>query len=385
MTSLQALTEQLNDQAVAGNVNNVSDLLRRGANINGRNGDGWTPLLAAASMGLVPIVRELLKDNRLYVNEILRRPLGVAALTLASLRGHAEVVREMVRCPWVDVNAKGHGRTSLMVASSAGHAEVVRELLLREDLNSNAKGPYGNTALMVASANGQLTVVCALLLLCKVDANAKNYSGDTALSLASKGGQAAVVHELLLHHNRVDVNTKNNNGDSALLLASSYGHGTAVRECPRGRDQSEEEHAGFILEKVHWREAVVLELLKDVRVDVNVKDMKGRVAFSWASYHNNLDLIHAFLKHKEVDVNATGAHGNTPLMWACFRGQADLVVELLQHVTVDLHAKNKAGSTALDIAIELDMDEIVGHLSHMPFYLSSTEKCVLEKNKWRMI
>jgi ankyrin repeat protein len=368
----------------------VRNLLQKGANINGRNRDGWTPLLAAASNGLLR-VRELLKDDRINVNDRLRSPGGPTALTLASIWGHATVVCELLRGPLgyrVNMNVTSiGGRTALIMASSRGHADIVRELVLQTDLNVNAKdNKYGNTALILASTDGHVAVVRLLLLLYKVDVNAKNNLEYTALSIASNRGQVAIVRELLLQPERVDVNTKNYANDTALLMASSFGHVTALQTLPLpgGRHVGDDENAGFILKHVRRREAVVLELLKDDRVDVNARDLEGRVAFAWASYHNNLVLIHAFLKRKDVDVNATGTHGNTLLMWACFRGQSDLVVELLQHAKVDVHAKNKAGSTALDIANGLDMFEIARCLvEHTKGRINRKRSlsCVLEKSE----
>lgn len=381
MTSVKVLTGQLLEQIIDRHLENVRDLLERGADINGYDDHGWTPLILAASIGSMPIVCELLKDTTVDVNCRLRwRPGGITALVIASHRGHAEVVRKLLLCPLVDVNAATgiKGYTSLIYASHCGHDEIVRALMLDDRVDANARDNYGNTPLMLANSHPDRgpVIVRELLLYHRVDVNAKNFWGDTALTLAGSHGQVGVVCELL-RHERVDVNAMNNNGNTALLLASSFGPVTAARQCPplplsqsrsrlqgrreiaRGNMRREDQHAAFLAANLRWREAIVIKLLKDDRVDPNIKDMNGRTGMSWASYIDNIAMVHAFLNHKTADVNATNSHGNTALMWACLRGQSVLVSELMQHARVDMHAKNKAGSTALDIAKRLDMFNIV--------------------------
>ena len=94
-----------------------------------------------------------------------------------------------------DVNAKtNQGDAPLIVASIEGHADVVR-LLLDAKADVNARAINGTTALIMASQAGHTDVV-RLLLDAKADINAKSISGTTALTVASQNGHPDVAETL---------------------------------------------------------------------------------------------------------------------------------------------------------------------------------------------
>ena len=48
---------------------------------------------------------------------------------------------------------------------------------------------------------------------------------------------------------------------------------------------------------------------KDVDVNVNVRDNRGRTVFYLASVEDRWDVVLQLLRHDKVDVNAQGIHG----------------------------------------------------------------------------
>ena len=180
----KSIDSLLIENARDGNLNKVRDLLRRGANVNAKN--GW----------------------------------GITALMYASADGHVEVVCVLLNHDGVDVNIKNYiGDTALTWASYYGHLEVVHALLMHNGVDVNIKANNGNTALICASFNGHLELVRALLNHDGVDVNIqKDNDGDTALIMASWNGHVEVARALL-NHDGVDVNIKNNNGKTALYRA----------------------------------------------------------------------------------------------------------------------------------------------------------------------
>ena len=98
---------------LAGNIDGLKVVLKAGADVNARDGQGWTALMHAAEKGYKLMVRPLL--------EARADP---------------------------DVQA-ADGATALFMAAVHGHAEII-ELLTKFGANASIKGPKGKTAMDVA-------------------------------------------------------------------------------------------------------------------------------------------------------------------------------------------------------------------------------------------
>ena len=128
-----------------GNIEAVKQHLAAGANVNAKDGGGWTLLLQAVAGGHKEIV-ELLIDNGADANG--KDNLGWTPLFYAAFSGRTEVA-ELLIAEGVDVNAKDNLGT-LRYAASGGHKEIV-ELLIANGADVYAKGGgNGTTPLDVA-------------------------------------------------------------------------------------------------------------------------------------------------------------------------------------------------------------------------------------------
>jgi hypothetical protein len=117
--------EALIGAARTGDIEQVQDLLDKGADVNSRNEWGLTPLMAA-SQGDHIDVGKLLLEKGADVNT--KQKDGWTALMVASFKGHNDFV-SLVLEKGVDVNAKTeNGVTALMLASSNGPTQIA-ELL----------------------------------------------------------------------------------------------------------------------------------------------------------------------------------------------------------------------------------------------------------------
>jgi cytohesin len=136
----------------------TEELLRKGADVNARLSDGWTPLMCAAWNGYARTARILMEH-------------------------HADLeAREM------------NGRTALIIAAWNGHLDTV-QALVAGGADMEARDASQKTALMWASQHGSLPVVQSLLEKgARVEASTD--SGATALSYALREGNTMVV-ELL--------------------------------------------------------------------------------------------------------------------------------------------------------------------------------------------
>ncbi len=208
---------KLIQNARAGNLDRVRDLLRRGVDVNAQNEYGDAALVWASSNGHVEVVRALLKVEVVDVN--IKDIDGGTALMYASWKGHLEVARDLLSHVGVDVNIKDiNGETALIMASEKCYLKVIHALLNHVGVDVNIKDNGGNTALIVASEMGHLELIHALLNHTGVDVNIKDEYGKTALIVASKKGHLEVVRALLKHVG-VDVNIKDKYGYTALDFA----------------------------------------------------------------------------------------------------------------------------------------------------------------------
>jgi ankyrin repeat protein len=154
--------------------------LRRGANIDEADEDGWTALIIASRHGHKEIV-EFLLNNGADINKANKG--GHTALVYASIHGYKEIA-ELVLNKGADINkVDDDGWTALMAASCWGYKEVV-QLLLNNGADINKTNTFGATALMCASMLGRKEVV-ELLLYNEADMNKADINGRTALMIAS--------------------------------------------------------------------------------------------------------------------------------------------------------------------------------------------------------
>ncbi|KAF7535670.1 hypothetical protein G7054_g5152 [Neopestalotiopsis clavispora] len=172
------------EQAVHnGEINDISQLLEEGADINGSRGRGTNPLARAAIDGQQEIVAILL-DHGAQLD--IRDSNGRTPLALAIHHGRENIV-EILLDRGANINTEDNeGRTPLTLAVQNGTQDVV-EFLLARGADINTKDKKGRTQLALAVQNGTQDVV-EFLLARGADINTKDNNGRTPLSLAASGG-----------------------------------------------------------------------------------------------------------------------------------------------------------------------------------------------------
>ena len=120
-----------------------------------------------------------------------------AMMHVAAVRGHMEVVRELIkRGATVDLQT-GLGFTALMAAAGFGHHAIVL-LLLQHSANPNMQPNSGQTALMAAAGEGHLACVQALLQH-SADPELLDDNGGTALRYAENKRHTAIATLIRQH------------------------------------------------------------------------------------------------------------------------------------------------------------------------------------------
>jgi hypothetical protein len=142
-----------------GDPTSVQALLINGADVNARDGQGWTPLMYAAENGDITTVQALLA-HKAHVN----------------------------------AKSEGSGWTALMSAASRGHLSVT-QALLTNGAEANARDKDDQTALLMAVQQGYTALVQALLDG-GADVNVKNKTGKTSLDIAEAQGFSKIAQLL---------------------------------------------------------------------------------------------------------------------------------------------------------------------------------------------
>lgn len=197
-----ALDRALLEVAEDGDIADIEELLRAGANVNGVvPGDG-TPLIAAAGEGQLETVRYLLDRG---ADPNLPASGDGNPLIAAAREGHDDVVRLLLDRGADPNRAVDGDGNPLIGAASEGHASVVT-LLLDRGASIDQMVPGDENALIQASAEGHLNIV-KLLVSRHADVNARawieagyrrpNGEWRTPLSVARREGNQDIVEFLL--------------------------------------------------------------------------------------------------------------------------------------------------------------------------------------------
>ncbi|PWI64996.1 hypothetical protein PCL_08355 [Purpureocillium lilacinum] len=193
-------------------------LLKSGAITTSRDRLGDTPLLLAAGLGNVLIVRQLLESAESGL-EICDRD-GRPPLLRAAYMWQSEVFRTLLEANADTQGVDNFGHSAMSFVISRAMPAELHELLL---MKSRCSGTF----LRQAARKGDLRTM-SYLLGAGLPPDEQDPDGRTALSWAASEGQEGAVR-LLLRSGAVEVDLKDRNGQTALFWAAVTNNGRIIR------------------------------------------------------------------------------------------------------------------------------------------------------------
>ena len=323
----------------------VQKVIDYGLKLNVRLPDGNTALGIACRANSREVVKLLLASGK--VKASLKMKGSAAPLHVAAYYNHIEIVRLLLdynyntsaHRPWgdepaqpvIDVNnADGNRRTALMVASDKGYADVVAELLTAPGIDTQCEERGGWTPLIQACFKKRVKVIETLLASDKVDPNARNTCGWTALTKAISERRRVSV-QALLSSDRIDVTRP----ASRLSLL----HHPFERACWVGEER------------------LALVLLEAANQAPWPQDLRGVTLWHCAAASASTpNVISALVARNEAHVNRLHqTYGRAPLHISVERGEAESVRRLLQAKEIDVNVRDSRGYTPLHLACDYMM------------------------------
>jgi ankyrin repeat protein len=359
--------------AAVGNVEIAGLLLERGAQVNGKNGDGATPLHVASFLGRAGVVELLLakKGDPNARNTKGETPLVLAQVPASLVPIVAGALRlevdqntvEQGRPKVIELLEKGGAKTtgvggSKLIAAIRKQDVAAVKQALADKADPNGQDPeFGVTALNWATMVGNVEIA-RILLDGGADVNGKSRDGGGPLSGAAFMGRADVC-ELLISSGG-DPKLKNAKGEDPLfattvdagatqfvagLLKLDYdlakvqaGRAKCVQLLKNGTGAKE------LCAAVRKQDVAAVKLLLAKPTNPNAQDPDlGITALAWAAYHGNLEIAGLLIAGK-ADVNGKNRDGSRPLHAAAFTGHS-AVLELLLSKGADAAATNSDDET----------------------------------------
>jgi len=267
----------------------VRELLRRGESASGLYDErsGETLLFVAAQHGHSAVCDELLDGGaHAYVNKA-RFIDDATPLHMAAGKGHAAVVRALLRCRAVVDRADSRaGRTPLFHAASRGQLEAA-QLLLGAGADANWLDQQGIVPLYAAAQNGETQVLAALLRAGAAvngvpaqpppGSRRRPAPAFVPLHAAAKHGHAAAARQLL--RAGADPLLCTANGQTALWIAAQHGHAELaamlLSACAGAVGRPATDGATPLLAAAAAGHAHCCELLLRYRADPSAADERG--------------------------------------------------------------------------------------------------------------
>jgi ankyrin repeat protein len=318
---------RLVNAALTGDKSAVNRYLKDNVDVDSRDFDNVTPLIAASQSGHIKIVQILAAAN---ADLEAADKDGLTSLMEASIHGHLPVVKFLVSNSVDVAKTSASGVNAAWLAAGSGHLKILQHLV---DNGADCKITRndGISALQSAAVSGHADVI-KYLIKQGMDVNAPDEEGLTPIMNACENGNVAVLKAFI--DNGADVNAVSNAGFTALIVASAAGHVGQIElllKAGASVDALHAESATALMYAAATGHLDAVRILMDAGAAVDLKHANGGTALQevGASVSSNATIIAQYLLDKGADAFIVDKDGVTPLMSAASAGNCDIVDKLL--------------------------------------------------------
>ena len=303
----------------SGNERLIRTLLQHGGNPSLQDGQKYTCLMLACSLGRIDVVR-LLMGHGVQVMPAKQSGLKSTPLHEAVMSNNVEIVETLLNVePKLLELTDGRSWTALHYSCQYGKCEVAK-VLVDKGANIDAQIDIRRTPLHLAGFEGY-DVCVEYLLKNQADPNVQSEGNWTPLILAAQEGKTKCV-ELLLADNRTDFNLRASNGRNALHSASFYGR------------------------------TEIAKMLVDKGIECHVPDKDQWTQLHLCAQEKHPEIVRYILEHgRGIQINAKSHNGRTPLHSASLKGCLEAARILLEFGAALDEVDNKEW-TALHVACQ---------------------------------
>jgi len=325
-----------------------------------RSGNFGTPLIAAAAMGDVPAMGELIEAgadaNETFVDYEPRTPLNAAARG-----GHLEAVKLLLsHGAEVDRVVSGDA-TALIDAARNGHVDIV-SLLLESGADANRAVPGDGSALIAAALSGRAESV-RLLLRYGAHPSLSVPGDGTPLAAASIRGNDEVLEMLL--EQRADPDVLSEGDPGAMMQAAGRGNIQALERLAAAGGDVNRVSPGDgtpLIAAARRGSLPAAEWLLDHGANANLAVKGDGNPLIMAAVNGHTDVV-SLLLDRGADIDAVVPGDETALIAAAGRGAIESVRLLLERgADVNLEVPDGGGIFgAAELRTALNQAEAHGH------------------------
>ena len=325
------------DAAMRGELDEVRELLRSGADVNAPQSDGLTALHWAADNGDAAVARVLIYAGANLAP--LTRNDAYTPMHMAARGGHAEVIGQLVEAGADPAVATSRtGVTPMHLAAKAGSGEAIRTLAAGGAEVDARDHQWGQTPLIFAAGFNRLVAVNTLVELgadVSLTENVLHMPTRYAVDRAARAARNEVLESFRAQ------------SDNPGLWAPTPQQVQAASEAAwRVQALSPEEIIGKATDQGMTENQLALLQTNALSYHEMVGNQGGLTALLHASRDGFRDVVHALLA-AGADVNqVSGGERNSPLLIAAINGHFDLMLELLER-GADPRLADLSGATPL--------------------------------------
>jgi ankyrin repeat protein len=343
LTAAGAPDSPVADAAMRGDIDEVRELLRTGADVNAAQGDGMTALHWAADNGDAGIAQILVYAGASL--ESITRLGSFTPLMVASREGNTDVIAALLGAGAKVDAVTETGERAIHLAAYAGSAEAV-SLLSAHGADTNARElSSGQTPLMFAAAYGRADVVRVLM----------ESGADPTLETWVVDYPAMAEEDKVLIAER-DTRLSALFGED--IVSETPVDGTEVdydEEAETEDDEAEtedDENESDDEEADEDEEPAPLIDRERLSYAQLVGKQGGNTALLYATREGHADVVEALVDGGADIDHVSGGDRTSPLLIATLNGHFDLAMSLLEK-GADPTLQSAPGATALYAAVHL--------------------------------